>query len=116
MGQLIVLVALLALLWLLLIRPARRRQVAQQQLLSGVQVDDEILTAGGLYGYVREINDDELVIEVAPDVRLRMARRAVAAVIPQEEEDLEGEIVEDAPGDALEEGSQSANPNDAYRG
>ena len=127
MGQLIVLVALLALLWLLLIRPARRRQVAQQQLLSGVQVDDEILTAGGLYGFVREIHDDELLIEVAPDVRLRMARRAVAAVIPQEEEVVDGEIVEDGSVDDTgdppeddaqdsEEGSQSANPNDAYRG
>jgi preprotein translocase subunit YajC len=127
LGQLIVLVALLALLWLLLIRPARRRQVAQQELLSGIQVDDEILTAGGLYGYVREINDDELIVEVAPDVQLRMARRAVAAVIPQEEEDVEGEIVDDSSvddsgdppqDDAQEpqEGSQSANPNDAYRG
>lgn len=112
MGQLIVIVALLALLWLLLIRPARRRQVAQQELLAGIQVDDEILTAGGVYGYVREIHDDELLLEVAPEIRLRVARRAVAAVIPHEEEVLEAEIVEDDAG----EGSQSANPNDTYRG
>ena len=45
-------------------------------------------------------------------MRLRLARRAVAAVIPPEEEVLEGEIVEDVP----EEGSQSANPNDTNRG
>lgn len=112
MAQLIIIVALLALLWLLLIRPARRRQTAQQELHAGIQVDDEILTAGGVYGYVRELHDDELLIEVAPDVRLRLARRAVAAVIPPEEEVLEGEIVEDV----LEEGSQSANPNDTNRG
>ncbi len=112
MAQLIVIVALLALLWLLLIRPARRRQTAQQELISGIQVDDEILTAGGVYGHVREIHDDELLVEVAPDVTLRIARRAVAAVIPPEEEVVEAEIVDDDP----EEGSQSANPNDTNRG
>jgi preprotein translocase subunit YajC len=112
LGQLIVIVAMLVLLWLLLIRPARRRQVAQQELVSGVAEGDEILTAGGLYGHVREVRDDELLVEVAPDVQLRMARRAVAAVIPPEEDVLEGELVD---GDA-EEGSRSDNPNDDNRG
>lgn len=112
MGQLIVIVAVLVLLWLLLIRPARRRQVAQQELLQGLQIDDEILTAGGIYGHVREIDDDELLVEVAPEIRLRMARRAVAAVIPPEEEVVNGEIVEDD----LGEGSRNANPNDIHRG
>jgi preprotein translocase subunit YajC len=112
LGQLIVIVAIFVLLWFLLIRPARRRQVEQQQLVSGVQVGDEILTAGGVYGFVREVDDDELRVEVAPEVELRVARRAVAAVIPPEEEVLEAEIVEDEP----VEGSQSANPNDANRG
>ena len=116
MGQLIVIVALLALLWLLLIRPARRRQTAQQELLAGVKVGAEILTAGGLYGYVRELHDDEVLIEVAPDLRLRLARRAVAAVIPPEEEAADDETAEDAFEDDPQEGSQTANPNDMNRG
>ena len=101
MGQLIVIVAMLVLLWLLFIRPARRRQLAQQELHAGIEVGDEILTAGGLYGYVREADDEgELLVEVAPDVRVRVARRAVAAVIPPEraldEEDvLDGEAIDD---------------------
>lgn len=101
MGQLIVIVAMLVLLWLLLIRPARRRQLAQQELHAGVEVGDEILTAGGVYGHVREAHDeDELLVEVAPDVRLRVARRAVAAVIPPagavaDEDVLDGEVIDD---------------------
>ncbi len=100
MGQLIVIVAMLALLWLLLIRPARRRQVAQQELLSGIEVGDEILTAGGVYGHIRKIRDDELIVEVAPDVELRVARRAIAAVIPPQDEFdgedvLDGELIDD---------------------
>ena len=118
MGQLVILVAMFALLWLLLIRPQAKRKLAQQQLLSSVEVGDEILTAGGLYGFVRAIGDgDELEVEIAPGTRVRMARRAVAAVIPPEDDDdepdvLEGEIVDDAAIDANGE----ATPTDANRG
>ena len=96
MGQLIVIVAMLVLLWLLFVRPARRRQLAQQALHAGVEVGDEILTAGGLYGYVREAHDeDELLVEVAPDLRVRIARRAVAAVIPPERDPQDEDILDE---------------------
>jgi len=108
LGQLIVLVAMFALLWLLLIRPAARRKQAQQQLLASVEVGDEILTAGGLFGHVRAIGEaDELEVEIAPGTRVRMARRAVAAVIPPEEEvhELEPGGADDEPDAELESGA-----------
>ena len=87
MGQLIVLVALFALLWLFLIMPSRRRAQAQRQLIASVEVGDEILTVGGIYGRVLGIDDDkELLVEIAPDIEVRVARRAVAAVLPPDEE------------------------------
>jgi preprotein translocase subunit YajC len=90
LGQLIVIVAMLAVLWIVLIRPQRRRQVAQQQLHASVSVGDEILTAGGLYGRVKAVGDgDELVVEIAPGTDVRVARRAVAAVLDDE---AEGEL------------------------
>ena len=61
MGQLIVLVAMFALLWVFLIMPQRRRAAAQRELLSGVAVGDEILTVGGLIGHVRSAQGEELV-------------------------------------------------------
>ena len=92
MGQLIVIVAMFALLWLFLIAPQRRRAQAQKQLLASVKVGDEILTVGGLYGYVRAIDeDDDLEVEIADGLQVRMARRAVAAVVPPDEEDEEEE-------------------------
>ena len=59
LGQLIIIVAMFALLWLFLIRPQRRRAQAQRQLLASVEVGDEILTVGGLYGNVRAIDEDD---------------------------------------------------------
>ena len=97
MGQLIVIVAMFALLWFVLIRPQRRRAQAQRELHSSVTVGDEVLTVGGLYGIVRAIDEDELTLELAPGTQVRAARRAVAVVVPPEEEDLvleEGDVVE----------------------
>lgn len=95
----IVIVVLLALMWLLIIRPQRRRQVAQRQMLGNLAEGDEVVTAGGLYGTIRALGDDEVTLEIAPEVEVRVAKRAVAAVIPPEnEEEEEGEGEEEAPG------------------
>ena len=102
MAQLILLVAMLVLLWALLIRPQRNRQRQQNDLLSTVEPGDEILTVGGLYGIVQELDEeDDLIVEVADAVHVRIARRAVAGVVKPEEDD-------DEPGsDALEDGVEA---------
>jgi preprotein translocase subunit YajC len=102
LAQLILLVAMLVLLWALLIRPQRNRQRQQNDLLSTVEPGDEILTVGGLYGIVQEIDEeDDLIVEVADAVHVRIARRAVAGVVKPEEDD-------DEPGsDALEDGVEA---------
>jgi preprotein translocase subunit YajC len=93
---LIIVVILFALFWLLLIRPQRRRQAAQNQLIEGVEVGDEIVTAGGLYGHVVGVGDDELLVEIAPGTNVRIARRAVAGVVGPDEEEDEDELEEGA--------------------
>ena len=97
MAGLIFIVAMFVLLWVLWVLPQRRRANAQRELLTSVTVGDEILTVGGLYGNVRAIEDDELTVEIAPGTVVRVARRAVAAVVPPEEETPvleEGEVLE----------------------
>jgi preprotein translocase subunit YajC len=93
LATLILLVAMLALLWLLLIRPQRRRQQEQQQLLSSVEPGDEVLTVGGLYGIVRDIDEeDDLIVEIADGIQVRIARRAIGGVVkPEDEDDEAGE-------------------------
>ena len=89
---LLVIVALFVLFWLLLIRPQRRRQRAQDEMVSNLRVGDEIVTAGGLYGDITELAQDEVLVEIADGVEVRVARRAIAGVMPEEDEDeLEAE-------------------------
>ena len=100
MATLILLAAMFVLLWVLLIRPQRQRQQKQQDLLSSVAPGDEILTVGGLYGIVQEIDDeDDLVVEVAEGIHVRIARRAIAAVVKPDEADeddeTDGEVLDD---------------------
>jgi preprotein translocase subunit YajC len=103
LASLILLLAMFVLLWVLLIRPQRQRQQKQQQLLSSVEPGDEVLTVGGLYGIVRDIDEeDDLIVEIAEGIQVRIARRAVGGVVKPEEEDDELEDV-DEPEDGPEE-------------
>jgi preprotein translocase subunit YajC len=87
---------LLALMWFLLIRPQRRRQLEAQKMIDSLEVGKEIVTAGGLYGTITDMEDDELRVEVAEGVEVRIAKRAVAAVVTEEEEPEETDA-EEAP-------------------
>jgi preprotein translocase subunit YajC len=86
-GGLIILIALFALFWLFIIRPQRRRLQEQRDLHESVAVGDEIVTMGGLLGHVRGVNedDDTLLVEIAPETNVRVARRGIAAVIAPED-------------------------------
>lgn len=86
-GGLIFIVALLVLFWLFVVRPQRRRIQDMRELHEGLSVGDEIVTQGGMLGFVRKVNedDDTLLVEIAPGTNVRVARRGVAAVIPPED-------------------------------
>jgi preprotein translocase subunit YajC len=96
-GYLIILVALFVLMWLLLIRPQRRRQAEQAQLQGVLEVGDEILTAGGIHGTVRQIEDEIVHVEIAPGTTVRLDRRAVAAIAQEPEPEAEIEAKTESP-------------------
>ena len=89
-GYIFVLV-LLVLVWFLLIRPQRRRQVEAQRMIQQLEVGKEIVTAGGLYGTIRAVEDNELRVEIADGVEVRIAKRAVAGIVSDDEDELEAE-------------------------
>jgi preprotein translocase subunit YajC len=89
-GYIFILV-LLVLVWFLLIRPQRRRQLDAQRMLEQLEVGKEIVTAGGLFGTITAIEDGELRVEVAEDVEVRIAKRAVAGIVSEDEEEPEEE-------------------------
>jgi preprotein translocase subunit YajC len=85
-GPLIFLVALVALLWFVLIRPQRQRQATHRALVQGLAVDDEVVTAGGVFGRVRSVADEYVMLEIAPGTQVRVAKEAVTGVIQRDEQ------------------------------
>lgn len=86
MGTVIVVVLLVALFWLLIVRPQRRQAADQRELLELLEPGDEIVSAGGLYGVITAIDGDELQVEIADGLVVRMARGAVAGLVEHEED------------------------------
>jgi preprotein translocase subunit YajC len=101
MEPLIFIAILVGLLWLLVIRPQRRRASDHTSMIGNLSENDEIVTAGGLYGRILRIDDDVLTVEIAPETTVRIARGAIAGVITEKEEDEE-EVNQGAPATPIE--------------
>ena len=66
-----------ALMYFLFIRPQQKRQKEFAALLTALVVDDQIVSAGGIYGTIRSIEDDVVELEIADGVVVRMAKAAI---------------------------------------
>ena len=71
-------VGIALLTWFLFIRPRRRMMARQREVLGALSTGDQVVTVGGVYGTIAALDGDEVRLEVAPDVVIRVARRAVA--------------------------------------
>jgi preprotein translocase subunit YajC len=80
LAQILPLVLIVVVFWLLIVRPARRKQQNVAKVRSSVAVGDSILLGSGLYGEVRSIGDDGLRLEIAPGVLVRVHRDAVVSI------------------------------------
>jgi preprotein translocase subunit YajC len=98
-GFFVLVILLLFLLWLMLVRPQRRRRQAQEAMIDHLRIGDEVLTAGGFFATVSRIDEDEVTVELSPGNEARVAKRAIAAVIPVEEAETGVEDDEDASGE-----------------
>ncbi|MDP8976721.1 MAG: preprotein translocase subunit YajC [Actinomycetota bacterium] len=101
MAQLFLPFVLLALMWLLLVRPQQQRVRRQRELIASLEVGDEVITAGGIVGRVVALEGDEVRLEVAPGVTMRFVRLAVNSRV---QEPLDA--AEDPEPRALEEGEE----------
>ncbi len=122
-GVVFIIVIAFLVLYLIVIRPQRRRQAQQQQATSELNVGDEVLTAGGIYGTISRVDEDRVTVEIAPKLEVQVARRAIAGVLTEPEPDTGAETEEpqDDGGEKWEsafddEGSGGDTSNEENRG
>jgi len=85
-APLLFIVLLFAVLWFVLIRPQRQRQAAQQSLIAELTAGEEVVTAGGLLGIVRGVEDEHIRLEIAPGTEVRVAKQAITGILRKDEE------------------------------
>lgn len=79
-GPLPMLVLMFAVFYFLLIRPQQKKAKAHKEMLGNLRKGDTILTTGGLYGKITGLTDSVVVVEIAPQVRVKVSRGHVAGV------------------------------------
>ena len=75
---LISLVLLVAIFYFLLIRPQQRRMRQQRELVESLSVGDEVVTIGGLFGRIMEMDDESVTLEISPGTQVRFVKNAIA--------------------------------------
>jgi preprotein translocase subunit YajC len=80
-AMLVPLIMIMGVFWFLLIRPQQKRAKEHQELIRGIRRGDVVTTSGGLIGKVaRVVDDNEVLLEVADNVRMRLQKQAIAEV------------------------------------
>jgi len=78
--------------YFLLVLPRRRMRQDQQRMRADLGPGDEVITVGGIIGTIRAVEDDEVQLEIAPDLVVRVVRRGVAGRLAAPEPDEPDEI------------------------
>jgi preprotein translocase subunit YajC len=113
-GLLITLGLMFVVFYFLLIRPQQRRARAQKELMSGLDVGDDVVTIGGMFGTITDLDDTSATIEVADGVEIRMLRSAIARKVtePADDDDVSDDEDEEDDDEPLELEESTSTPED----
>lgn len=78
--SLLPLVGIALLFWFLVIRPASRRQKELSRMQASLKSGDEVMLTSGIFGTLRDAEDDHIRVEIAPGVVVKVARGAVGSI------------------------------------
>ena len=85
-GPIVMMVAIFAIFYFLLIMPQQRRQKKWAEMLKQIKPGDKVVTSGGLTGVIMSAKDDTVVLRVPPDnIKLEVARSSVVTLTTAEE-------------------------------
>ncbi|MBD5321528.1 MAG: preprotein translocase subunit YajC [Bacteroides sp.] len=76
-ANIIMIVVLIAIFYLFMIRPQQKKQNEIKKFREGIKAGDRVVTAGGIYGKVRSVEETTFVLEIAKDVRITIDKGSV---------------------------------------
>ena len=93
-GSFIWFIGLFVLMYFIMIRPQLKQKKKRQELLNSVAKGEKIITVGGICGTITALSKDSMVVEIAPNVRIKMLRTAIS-VRSTDEEEADENLVEE---------------------
>ena len=69
--------------YFLLIRPQQKKQKAHNEMVAGLQVGDEVMTAGGILGRITGVSDHYAVVQISDNTEIKVQKSSVAQVVPK---------------------------------
>ena len=82
--QLLPFALMLAIFYLLVLMPMRKRQKKVAEFQAGLKVGDRVITTSGIYGSITRLNDTSVQVQIADKVRIEVARASVGGYQGQE--------------------------------
>ena len=79
----IMMVLMFAAFYFLLIRPQQKKQKQHTELVAGLKVGDEVLTAGGILGKITGVSEHYAVISIASNTEIKIQKQSISAVVPK---------------------------------
>ena len=73
--------AIFAIFYFMIIRPQQKRAKEREKLLSNIEKGDKVVTSGGVHATIVGIEDKTVLIEIAPNVKIKVDRSAIGSVI-----------------------------------
>ena len=77
MSSILMMVALIAIFYFFMIRPQTKKQKEIRKFRDSLSVGDKVITAGGIYGKIKEIKGEDVILEIADNVRIRVAKSSI---------------------------------------
>jgi preprotein translocase subunit YajC len=80
---LLFLVGFMVLIWFLMIRPENKRRKSHKEMLSSLEIGDEVVTAGGILGKITKIGDQFLEVTLNDSMKVKVQVSAISNVLPK---------------------------------
>ncbi|MBP1612610.1 MAG: preprotein translocase subunit YajC [Bacteroidetes bacterium] len=75
----IMLIAMFAIMYFFMIRPQNKKQKEIANFRKSLEVNQKVITAGGLHGKIKEVNDDHVILEIADNVKVKIDKNSIFA-------------------------------------
>ncbi len=76
---LIMMVAIFAIMYFFMIRPQNKKQKAILNFRKNLEIGQDVVTAGGIYGKIKDLDDSTVTLEIAPSVKIKIDRNSIFA-------------------------------------